>query len=96
MHDPELLTQERKAAANIIRYGHSGPAEHGLLRGGPGSAPPRPATGREPWRALPGRLASGRCAGGGALSRWGRGARTPLLQMDPRAGGPCVLPPLRP
>lgn len=21
MHDPELLTQERKAAANIIRYG---------------------------------------------------------------------------
>lgn len=22
MHDPELLTQERKAAANIIRYNH--------------------------------------------------------------------------
>lgn len=26
MHDPELLTQERKAAANIIRYRLHGPS----------------------------------------------------------------------
>lgn len=33
MHDPELLTQERKAAANIIRY-RSGHLESCLLAEG--------------------------------------------------------------
>lgn len=39
MHDPELLTQERKAAANIIRYGSpasgTGVCPHCRARDGP-------------------------------------------------------------
>lgn len=50
MHDPELLTQERKAAANIIRSGQPWPLGHGCCVG-PSPVPTRPARGREPGRA---------------------------------------------
>lgn len=44
IHDPELLTQERKAAANIIRCGAGGAAVPGA---GPGSRQPRVALTRD-------------------------------------------------
>lgn len=51
MHDPELLTQERKAAANIIRSGQPQPPGHGYCVG-PSPVPTLLARGREPGASL--------------------------------------------
>lgn len=94
MHDPELLTQERKAAANIIRWGHLAELSRrprGAERGwGSGSA----STDRQLGKALPtGWLQAGMWGEEPLVAGVGR-ACTPLLQMPPQQlGHVSFLPP---